>query len=687
MRFATDGRIWDRLLPAFVLPCALWTAYVHVIVAAQASFTTLVRGLPVLAVVAVAATVGWFRLREPAAAGDAGRGGIPGTVPGRLWPVSVAALAFAVLWVGLLSWGLPYPLAWWIGLAAMGAAWQWTLRHGPRAAGEPDRSDRSLPVETGVVACIVVAAICVVLFSNRPDADDAYHVSVSATLLRLPQAPVLLHDTMYRLPDAPILLPFYRLANYDVLIGAAARATGIDHLVVAYALLPAMFAALSILAWVFLLRRLVPARWPVVLAILFACVMALGEVHRAYGNFAFVRMFQGKSVLATCMVPAIAGAALLYARHGGLRHWFLLLATQVAAIGCAASGMFVAPAAAALGLAGGWWPDLARTRRFLLGMLATGYPVGAAMLVARETRGAQVLSISSPIPMPTIPELLADTWGPWSMRILLVSLLAAWAFVRDPARARYFSAGAFFFLLVALNPYTTPFVAEHYVGAQTYWRLTWALPLPFFLAVTIDGIAALLLRLESKALAACCCLVLVAGALTFGWRHGTLRRANAVTLGKPGPKVPPLEFAVARQVVEEVPEQGVVVAPEQIATWLPVFAVHPETVGVRHMYLSLVFTPAETAQRSNMMRYVSGDYRPPDGDRWFEASLARYRVSAVVFARVAPWRDEIERVLEARGFRALACGTYAIYLQGDASSLPADAASLRCGEAPVPVGR
>src|SRR3546814_1191369 len=104
------------------------------------------------------------------------------------------------------------------------------------------------------------------------------------------------------------------------------------------------FAAFSVLAWVYLLRRIVPARWPIVLPILFACVLALGEATGAYGNFAFVRLFQGKAILATCMVPAIIGAALDYARHGGARHWLLLLATQIAALGFAASALFVAPA-------------------------------------------------------------------------------------------------------------------------------------------------------------------------------------------------------------------------------------------------------------------------------------------------------------------------------------------------------
>src|SRR3546814_3232556 len=119
--------------------------------------------------------------------------------------------------------------------------------------------------------------------------------------------------------------------------------------------------------------------------------------------------------------------------------------------------------------------DVVRSRRFVVGMLASAYLFAAAWLVASGTRGEQVLAVVSPAPMPGVPEILEHTWGKWSMQVLLVALLAAWAFVRDLASARYFSAGAFFFLLVALNPYTVPFVADHSIGAKTYWRLTWAL--------------------------------------------------------------------------------------------------------------------------------------------------------------------------------------------------------------------
>lgn len=687
MQFTVNGAAWDRVVPVFVLPYAVWTIYVHLIVATHASFATLLHWLPLAVLIAVAATVGWFRLHRPARShepvGADRAGAAPAasatTIRRHARTVPFAVLALAVLWVGLLSAGMPYRLFWWVALLAMCGAWISRLHGRPRGL----RGDGTGNAHAWIVPCVVAAAICVTLAASRPDADDGFYLSIPATLLRHPQLPVLAQDTMYRLPDVPVMLPFYRLANYGVLIGTLARITGIDHLVIAHVVLPAFFAALCVLAWVYLLRRLVPGRWPSVLLILFLCVLALGEAHRAYGNFAFVRMFQGKAIVATCMVPMIAGAALLYARQGGLRLWLLLFATQVAALGVSASALFVAPAAAALGLAGGWSASVAHSRRFVAGILASTYLFGAAWVMASGTDGVQTLAVGGSRPMPGIPQILDSTWGWWSTRLLLVALLSAWAFVRDPVRARYFSAGAFFFLLVALDPYTVRLVADHFVGTKTYWRLTWALPLPFFLAVMLDDAVRRTLQLRPKALAACLCLVLAAAAAVFGWRFGTLLCANSVTLGIPGLKVPPVEYDVARRVAGQVPETGTVLAPQAVATWLPTFVVHPKLIGVRQMYLSLAFTPQETAQRSNMMRYVAGMYRPPDATAWFAESIRQYHVSAVVFVRSALWSKEMETVLDSQGWRPVSCGTYEIWVEGEHGSAATRPSGCEARLAPI----
>ncbi len=679
MRVALAGVV-DRSVPLLMLPYAVWTMYVHLITATHASFDTLLYGLPVMALTAAVATAAWFRLPAPserhasAATGDLPLCGpvaalIARTVDNRGVPFAV--LALAIVWVGLLSVGLPYPVFWWMALPAMFGAWMWNLCGHSRVTSEEVAGKHA----GWIVVMVAAAAVCITLFASRPDADDAFYRSISATLLRHPQQPVLLHDTLYRLSDQPILLQFYRLSNYDVLVGALARLTGVDHLLVAYLVLPSLFAAFSVLGWAYLLRRIVPARWPWVLLILFLVALVLGEAHRDYGNFAFVRLFQGKAILVTGMVPVIAGSALRFARHGGVRHWLLLFAAEIAALGVSASALFVAPAAAALGLAGGWSANAASSRRFVLGMLASAYVIGAGWAMASVTHGGAEDLVSTS-PMPAVMPILDNTWGVWSTRLLLVALLAAWAFVRDPVRARYLSAGAFFFLLAVLDPYTVRFVADHLVGIRTYWRLTWALPLPLFLAVLLDGLVERALRMQSKLLAAGVCAALAGLAIAFGWRFGTLRSANGVTLGLPGPKVAPVEYQVAATIAGRVPESGVVLAPEAVSIWLPGFVVHPELLGVRSLYLTRAFSWPDAKRRDALMRYAAGEYRPPDAAVWFADALQRYGLTAVVFVHTAPWRGEMQDVLERHGWRPLASGAYDMWdrkspgPRGDLSTAP-----------------
>lgn len=671
----------DRIVPVVVVSYAIWTMYVHLITATHSSFATLLDWMPLVALVAVAASFGWFRLprrvdRSNSASTDgssaAGAGDSSVVREGSTRATPLVVLALASLWVGSLSAGMPYLVFWWVALLAMGWAWLWNLRGTPHSVPS-DVAERTTSREQSpwIVFLVAAAAVCVTLVANRPDPDDALHLSIPATLLRFPQQPVLLHDTLYRLPDAPILAPFYRLNSYDVLIGLLARTTGIDLHVIAYLVLPSLLAILCVLAWVYLLRCIVPTRWPSVLLILFLVVLALGEAHRAYGNFAFVRLFQGKAILATGMVPVITGSALSFMRNGEARHWLLLFAAQIAALGFAATALFVAPAAALLGLAGGWSADAKSSRRFALGVLASAYVFAAARAMTSATHGGQGFVSANPVTV--LPQMLVDTWGPWSTGVLLAALLAAWAFVRNPAQARYLSAGAFFFLLAVLDPYTCRFVADHFVGVYTYWRLTWALPLPFLLAVVLNGAARRVLCVRPKVLAACVCVLLVGLAVTFGWRFGTLRAENGVTLGVPRLKVYPVEYHVASQVAEEVPEKSVVLTPELVAFWLPTFAVHPQLLGVRIPYLTQGFALPEAQRRRALMQYVAGDERSADSAALFADALGRYRLTAVVLTHSAPWRGEMESVLESHGWRPLARGAYDTWVRvGSRTSLAID---------------
>lgn len=645
-------------IPGFVLSFAVWTVYCHIFTVAHASFDDLMQWLPLEVLVTLAVLAIWFRHGHvgPIQSGDDNTGyGNENAVGRTLSRYRIAVLLSGAAWVGLLFAGVPYAVFWCGTLIGLGAAWCVCCMSGVTGRAKAPFRER----DSGVVLLVAIAAVVVTLVANRPDPDDAFYMSIPATLLRFPHAPVLLHDTMYRIGDLPLLLPVYRVDSYEVLVGALSRLTGVPHMEIAYLVLPPLFAVFAVLAWARLLMRLAPERWTASLVILFLCVLGLGEAHQSYGNFAFVRLFQGKAILATVMVPAIVCAALDFSKRAGTRNWLVLFAAQVAALGFTSSALFVAPAAAGVALASAWSADAASTRRFLMGFLASAYVIAAAAMLAFATHGGH--GFVSEAVMPPMLDLLKHTWGSWSTALLLVALLAAWAFASTPTGGRYFAAGALLFLLGVLNPYTSRFVADHLTGASTYWRLTWALPLPVFVAVMLGGVVSGISRMRPRAGTAGGLVLLVCGAGWFGLNCGVLRKANFVRLGVPGLKVYPVEYPVAEQVAAQVPESGVVLAPELVATWLPTFIRHPRLLDVRGVYLTQTFSPAEAKRRLSLMQYVAGSKRTESKAELGEA-LTRYGITCVVVLHAAAWREEVEAALASRGWGQIGTGAYDVWL-------------------------
>lgn len=660
MDTSTKEDLDNNIIPVLSISYAVWTIYVQMVTTAQFSFAVLMRWSPLVVMVALVATVTFLRGRtlvddagEPAdKPAPIGRDIVKGPeVLGRTFMVPL----LAVVWVALLFSGVPYVVFWCGCVVALAAKWI-------SSRDERDRRKRAriTVAEKFAVAALAVIATCVTLFASRPDLDDAFYMSIPATILRFPQEPILLHDTMYRTGNLPLLMPVYRLDTYEILIGAVSRLTGVPHMQVAYLMFPPVFAVLAILVWAQLMRLLAPERWLPGLAALLFCVLALGEAHHAYGNFAFVRLFQGKAILATIMVPAIVYMALTFSRYPTVRNWLALLAAQTAAVGFTSSGLFVAPVAAGMALASQWKPDLGSSKRLLAGVMASVYVFAAAGIMLLATHGGQ--GFVSHAPALPVFDLIKHTWGPWSAALLLFGMLTTWHFCGEGVGRRYFLGGSLFFLLCVLNPYASRFLADHVTGLSTYWRLTWALPLPFFLAIMLGGLVRRTFGAGMKRRAMAVCIMLVSSAIAFAWQCGTLRSANFVELGMPGPKVFRTEYPVARQIAESVPEDGMVLAPELVAGWLSTFTVHPGLLGVRGIYLANAFGSEEAVQRLALMEYVAGQKRSPDSPILFQAALDRYHLTCIVVLHSASWQPEISAFLITnRGWKQTVSGAYDVW--------------------------
>lgn len=643
----------DRIVPVFVLLYAAWTVYVNALTAVQASFTTLMHWLPVLLVSALAMVIAWSRLPSGSRRDEPACEAM--LAPARILRHPYAILLFAIAWVALLYACGHYILFWWVSVIVLCAAWL-SVNDSTVIALRQEPITRRLLLAVLIVA---LAAACVTMIASRPDADDAFYLSVPATLLRFPSQPILLHDTIYRLANLPIQLPVYRVHSYEVLMGALARVTHTQPATMAYLCLPPVFAVLCVVAWTQLLRLLAPGHAALVLAILFLCVLTLGETHHSYGNFAFVRLFQGKAILATLMVPCIVYLAIEYSHSGTVRSWIALFAAQIAAVGITSSALFVAPAAAGLALAGTWSPGVVATRRMVLGILASSYVFLAAGVLASITHGGE--GLVAPITMPLMLPWLDQNMGPWSMALLLVALLGCWSFAQGRAQANFLLASSLCFLVSVLNPYTYQFVASHFTGASTYWRLFWALPIPFMLAILLGQLLQRAARIKPRVLAITSCL---AAAVVFGvffLHFGTLRPENSVTLGMPSLKVPPTDYLLARKLAAVIPENGIILAPDSVATWLSTFVTHPELLASRSMYLDVAFGQNEGKLRLDLQQYIAGIRRSPNAPLELKAALTRYALTTVVVAHLSPWQIEITKILSANGWQCVNQGPYDIW--------------------------
>jgi hypothetical protein len=219
------------------------------------------------------------------------------------------------------------------------------------------------------------------LSAHRPDADDAMYLNLATTTADYPSRALLSFDGS--LPDAGVPLPeaAYRAHTLEILAGLLTLASGFSAISILHIGIVFWATLLTVFAQAELQKILLPRQWLLGTIVAILILLALGETHRAYGNFAFVRMHQGKGILLTAVVPLLITYALHFMRTPSSKNWWLLLLSVIAAGGISSAGLVIGPATAAIALLSAWSPDRESTQKLAVG-LATGlYPVLLSLLL------------------------------------------------------------------------------------------------------------------------------------------------------------------------------------------------------------------------------------------------------------------------------------------------------------------
>jgi hypothetical protein len=259
--------------------------------------------------------------------------------------------------------------------------------------------------ETIIIVLIAITAVVLSYAVSRSDLDDSFYVAVSAFSSSSPEHSLLATDPMLGETGFPLIFQSYRFASFELLSGAVAYLLSIPTMDVYYIYLLPLWVVAAVAAIFLLTRELIPKHWLLAGVVTFLLTLLLGEMHRSPANFSFVRIFQGKAVFLSVIVPTIFYlTARFFSKRGTNADLFLLACCQVVSIGLSNFGMLAGPIA-------GFGALVSNIPLALKGKVKKLYPAFAILLipipylinVALQSKGSPIMKFEN--------ETAANVWN------------------------------------------------------------------------------------------------------------------------------------------------------------------------------------------------------------------------------------------------------------------------------------
>jgi hypothetical protein len=507
------------------------------------------------------------------------------------------------------------------------------------------------PWETALFWVLSFIGVAATLFVHRPDADDCFYINTAVTLLEFPMAPMLASETMHSIPGAPIHMPAYRVHSIEPLTAILGHCLRLDPITVAHLLLPPIWGLMSVFSLARLFRLLLPKTWVLGLTACIVLILVNGDCHTTYGNFSFVRLFQGKAVFVSALVPLIFVYVIEFFSVPCFRNWLLLALCQISAVGMTCNALLVAPLAAGLASFACWNPSWSSTAKFFIGLTSSLYVCLIGLWLKFQFGTAVLIATGGTLRTPADIFVVVYCKGPMQW-VHLVGLTGAWTFVRDKVRRKFVLTVSLGAMLLLLNPFLTEFWSSLTTNV-TVWRIHWAVPVVALLAIFLTTSALeLARRYQAKWSYFLFGVFLVLYVLLVPSRF-TFSSSNRAEFNWPTLKVPVEQYNMARLITDLTGRGCSILAPDEITDWVPTFWGHPDPVSARHYLGMSSFYGANTAEvdRRIALQLLINN-RPASPQSWniLERSLEELNIRAVVVRKDFRELSQLASILDQSGF-------------------------------------
>lgn len=555
------------------------------------------------------------------------------------------------LLVALLAVGLPY-LAFWVGGTAF-----LLFAYARSFAADPLCVDRVARRHDWivVVGLLLVSAILTSVL-HRPDSDDGLLLNLAVFVLDHPDRIPHSADGIHVGNALPLLLPAYKVHTIELLYAWLAWVLRTEPIVIAHLVIPPIMSAVAAGAAVLLLRVWLPDGWALASVAVVGFWVAMGDVHEGFGNHGYVRMFQGKAMLVSALLPYVAYSVIRFVESGRVLHWGVVFATVVAASGLSATGLFVGPLAIGLAAAATWRPTRQYSMRVAATLVTCVYPAALAFGLRGEMQPYVHVLNSDALygHWQTFQSSLSQILGSGPvLHLQMLGVLGAPALAQDQATRRWLAGASTLYFLLIMNPLLYDFWITHVTSAPVAWRLWWVLPVPAFLAFTMAAPFAAPQERRRRPLRVAGFLSLATAIYLLVPSTHSVSMANGVRIALPRLKVWPNAYRLSTLTLTLTPRGYSALVPREIAMWVTTHRASPLLVAHKENYLKLMsihLDEADFRNRMVLLRYVSGVERSEDAPRRLADALERYGLGLVASPSTSEWLGEIDQVLRHVGW-------------------------------------
>jgi hypothetical protein len=462
------------------------------------------------------------------------------------------------------------------------------------------------------VIATVVIAILVTISASRSDADDAFYVAVAAFHAGHTDIPLLSLDPMHGEHGWPLIFP--RFTSYELLAAQLSKTLGLPAVHVVYQLLPPLAAIMCVMAFFLCAQELMPKRWVLVGLVAFVFTLLLGEQHRSYANFAFVRLFQGKAIFLTVIVPLIYWLSFKFVSERGRKcDLMLLVCAQIAGIGFSSFALLAAPLTGITAAFTAMPPTNRKALQRFMAMSATTCVALPYLLIA-ATESQETMAYVSTYPFESPAQVWKSVFGDYQQYFVAALLVFGPLLCRDALLRWRLAAPPLFLLGILLNPWIAGFLSKHLTSNILYWRVVWVVPMTIWLAVALCVIIECAWTERNLKKPSFWTFLVLIPLLAIAIPFNSLRADNYVKWDFWGLKVEKGGYETSVKTIQATSQEGRILSQETIASILPRLEGHPRLIYVRNYldFLTNSIGKRELAQRNFLRDFVNQPCRSSD---------------------------------------------------------------------------